>query len=447
MDFLDKLVIPQKGANLEFLNYLLVMAKIIFITYSGVLFGSFFMSNYFRLSRKKDQSTIIQRYTESFIDLITSNKTIGFGLGLVPFLSIITLYAHLLNGSGIDVTGYLAIAFVIYLLGMILAYSYKHSVHLQDILKTAHGKEDIEEGDLYHYAGSMNKLASRSSFWGIILLFVSLWIFSAAVNLASNQSLWSGSDNLAGILFNFSTITNLLQFISMGFAVTGLAFIVKIFFWDRDTYHPGEEFTIRAKRLNVSLSLVMAAVQPIFIALHLLITPSNAMSNTVFAIALIMFISVFFLANMLYFMLKNNTFNYSTPAFYLALIVMASFIVIEQVSFATSNRGNIARLSYEYDKEELRKMEAAGLVQTKIDGGDIYKVKCMACHRFEEKLVGPPHKVALKKYINKREELIRFLLNPVKVDPAYPPMPNQALKPKEAEAVADYMFKEYGGKL
>jgi cytochrome c len=171
------------------------------------------------------------------------------------------------------------------------------------------------------------------------------------------------------------------------------------------------------------------------------------MSGTVFAVALVMFVSVFFLANMLYFMLKNNNFNYSTPAFYLALIVMSSFIIIEQVSFATSNRANIARLGFEYDKEEFRKMEAAGLVQTKIDGGDIYKVKCMACHRFDEKLVGPPHKDVLKKYLNKKAELVKFLLNPVKIDPAYPPMPNQALKPKEAEAVADYMFKEYGGKL
>jgi hypothetical protein len=32
----------------------------------------------------------------------------------------------------------------------------------------------------------------------------------------------------------------------------------------------------------------------------------------------------------------------------------------------------------------------------------------------------------------------------VKVDPNFPPMPNQALKPAEAKAIAEYLFKELG---
>ena len=36
-----------------------------------------------------------------------------------------------------------------------------------------------------------------------------------------------------------------------------------------------------------------------------------------------------------------------------------------------------------------------------------------------------------------------FIRNPVKVDPAYPPMPNPGLKPQEAEAVATYMLEHF----
>jgi cytochrome c len=42
--------------------------------------------------------------------------------------------------------------------------------------------------------------------------------------------------------------------------------------------------------------------------------------------------------------------------------------------------------------------------------------------------------------------LVKFILNPVKMNPAFPAMPNQGLNPKEAQAVADYLLEKYGGK-
>jgi cytochrome c len=78
-----------------------------------------------------------------------------------------------------------------------------------------------------------------------------------------------------------------------------------------------------------------------------------------------------------------------------------------------------------------------------ISGEEIFTAKCSACHRFDSKLVGPPYNVVLKKYENNRDKLVKFILNPVKVDPAYPSMPSQGLIPPEAEAVADYIMKVY----
>ena len=80
-----------------------------------------------------------------------------------------------------------------------------------------------------------------------------------------------------------------------------------------------------------------------------------------------------------------------------------------------------------------------------ISGEDIYNAKCIACHRFDTKLVGPPYNDVLPKYEGKRDALVDFILNPVKVNPEYTAMPNQGLKPKEAEAVADYIVKIYKG--
>ena len=77
---------------------------------------------------------------------------------------------------------------------------------------------------------------------------------------------------------------------------------------------------------------------------------------------------------------------------------------------------------------------------------DIYDAKCIACHRFDTKLVGPAYNDVLPKYDGKREELISFILNPTKINPEFTAMPNQGLKPKEAEAIADYIVKTYQSK-
>ena len=78
-----------------------------------------------------------------------------------------------------------------------------------------------------------------------------------------------------------------------------------------------------------------------------------------------------------------------------------------------------------------------------ISGADIYKTRCSACHRFDQKLVGPPYKETMPKYAGNVDKLVAFIKNPGKVNPAFPPMPNPGLKPAEARAVAKYILEEY----
>mgnify|MGYP005843183245 CR=1 FL=1 len=58
-------------------------------------------------------------------------------------------------------------------------------------------------------------------------------------------------------------------------------------------------------------------------------------------------------------------------------------------------------------------------------------------------MVGPPYNQVLTKYEGKMDELIGFILNPVKVDPAYPPMPNQGLRRDEAKNIAEYLMQQH----
>ncbi len=75
-----------------------------------------------------------------------------------------------------------------------------------------------------------------------------------------------------------------------------------------------------------------------------------------------------------------------------------------------------------------------------IDGGQLFQQKCSVCHRFDQRLVGPPLTRVLEKYRPDKDKLSGFLRNPQKVDPSYPAMPNLSLSEQEAGAVADYLL-------
>jgi cytochrome c551/c552 len=74
-------------------------------------------------------------------------------------------------------------------------------------------------------------------------------------------------------------------------------------------------------------------------------------------------------------------------------------------------------------------------------GEEIYNKQCSACHRFDQKLVGPAYDSVLPKYENNRDELIKFIRNPYKIEPGYPPMPKLGLSEKEIMSVAEFLLQ------
>ncbi len=442
MSIFDGLVILQKEANINLLNYLLILSKLIFITYSGTLIGSYILSYIFNL-RNKGYNVTYQLLARDYINLITPNKTIAFGLGVVPYISIVLIYAQLLYKTESPVIDYLLWGFILYLLGLLGVYSYKHSLQLSLQLSKITPPQEIEEGDLYHYSQAISRLKSRAGIWGLIVLFISLWIMISSSHLAVKNEKWITATFIS-TLFSINSIVIYLNFITAGLAVTGMAFIVKFFIWDKFTYKFTPEYAVEAQKINSSISLFFIAIQPIFIILILILTPKYAVSYFMFAFALAVLLVSFYTIHIIYVIVRNNKINYSSFAFYLVLIVFFFTIIKEQSAFTVSNKQQFANLAYEYEQYELARLESMGKTVEAINGEELYKVKCTACHQFDQKLVGPPHKLVLKKYIGKKEELVKFLLNPVKIDPEYPAMPNQALKPKEAEAIADYMYEHYG---
>ncbi len=76
----------------------------------------------------------------------------------------------------------------------------------------------------------------------------------------------------------------------------------------------------------------------------------------------------------------------------------------------------------------------------KVDGEALFNRKCTICHRFDQRLVGPPLDSVLPKYRGDRQKLQAFLRKPSKIDPDYPAMPNLNLTEQETAALAEFLL-------
>ena len=132
--------------------------------------------------------------------------------------------------------------------------------------------------------------------------------------------------------------------------------------------------------------------------------------------------------------------KYTALLFFTLLFMVLSVIISDQSVMSNSTKVQSATLANQYE-EMLMELKGLG-GPAKLNGEEIYNIRCVSCHKFDVKLVGPPHNKVVPKYFGKEAELIAFIRNPVKVDPEYPPMPNPGLKPAEAKAVADYLLEK-----
>ena len=177
--------------------------------------------------------------------------------------------------------------------------------------------------------------------------------------------------------------------------------------------------------------------------------PKNSVNYIVFITAVFGIILVMLVLQWIYVVLKEQKSSMIKYAFYTFIIVIGLFAFKDKTAFGVSNKDNVTVLNDEYVKHKEEFLASLGLNKTEINAAEIYSGRCGACHKAEDAPTAPAHKNIIGKYLTQADPkaaLIKFVLNPVKVDPKYPPMPNQGLTPAEADAVAAYMLEKYGPK-
>ncbi len=444
MEFLDKYVLPQSAHHIVLLKYLLVLSLLIFIPYISLMIGSMIFSLFFKNKSVKNNRKTYYKFSKFLIDMITFNKVSAFGLGLLPLLSITFSLAQLLHLSNIPAPGYLLIASLIYVLALVFIFTYKYSFHIKDILGAVSQGNNIDEeikDESSLYLARANKLLKKSGVIGLVLLLFSVYLFVTSLHLASSQEYWNTETHFISIIFSLQTIIGFIEIILFSFGLTAAFIIYKLY--SSDDFKKDESYYNFIKNFGLKTGLVISVILPLFIVLTILAKSSYALSYNLFAYTLLALFVVMFISLIFYLMIRDAQIKYASSLIYLFILAVFFIVMQEYSSLNTATKKQFAILAANYEEYKSSLEKEYGLNKVVINGADIYNGKCIACHQFDKRLVGPPYNETLPKYEGKKDELVKFILNPVKINPDYPAMPNQGLKPAEAEAVADYLLSTY----
>jgi cytochrome c len=445
MDFLKDLALPQSLSHISLMHFVLVMVLLILMPYLGMLTGGSILSFYFNFKSRKRTDNFYSKIAKDLIELPFRNLYVPVVIGIIPFFASVLIYAQLLQGTKSISVGLMFFAWLVFIAAVVLLYIYKFKLNLKLLLENIEIERNLSSIDeLKRFSEDNFNSYSKIGLWGIILLLFSMFILSAGIFNSLDPKTWADTTTIFHIFIQFKVWIRFVHLLTLFFTISGAT---ALYF-----FHLGNEgisnddsrgFTIK---YFLNFTLVFALLQPIMIFLDIMILPKGSLSIAVFTLAVLSILIVFLVAHFCYVMIKESHTKFAAALFYLMIVAICFLMVKEAYTLknATSEQSVILAANFKKYEDELKSKLGINLIV--LSGEDIFIGKCSACHKFEVNFTGPAFDTVLPKYVDKKNELVKFILSPSKVDPAYPPMPAQGLKPSEAEAITDYLLSTFNSK-
>jgi len=442
MDFLDNLVLPQSAEHIALLHYILMMILFLYIPFISVLFGGTILSLWYRKRGLNESNPMYLRFAIDIIETLTINKSIGVILGIVPTFVFVLIFAQLLHNTETPALVYMITAFAFSIIAIILIYTYRYSVtfgRLFESLKEAVPEDEDTSVLLRNYRDGSRRIGTRSGRYGVIFLFLALYLIVAGISVTTYSS---GANGIYQNLISIKIILRFIQFLTASAALTGGAIFFAYFAWDGGKKITDEKHKTFIKKNAVYLTFTGSILLPVLLCMDIIILPETALSGAIFVYGLLALFLLFIVYHYLYSMIRDSNLKFSSSIFYLVLVSLLALIVKDQLAMGNALKPNAVILSSKYDVY-LAGLEGGNKGAATVSGEQIFKNICSSCHSFDHKVVGPPYKQTLPKYEGHLNQLVSFIRNPTKKNPDYPPMPNPGLKPNEAQAVAEWILKTY----
>ncbi|MBK7629630.1 MAG: c-type cytochrome [Ignavibacteriales bacterium] len=443
MDFLDKLVLPQSAEHIELLHYMLILILALFVPFISIIFGGTFASIHYGKKFRKTKTLYYKKFSKDVIEYVTVNNGVGVILGIVPLIAAILIFAQLLHTSQIQTVSFLALSLALIIVALFMIYTYRYSMMVSNVFDSVSATQITDksaEEDYRKIKATSSYLSLNYGKAGLVFLFIGLWFYVAAITSATTFTSW----NFPGLITSLAApkvLLNLMIFIAFAFTLTNGAILFIHLYWNESRKNEDPLYTKFVKDTASKAGLRASIPLPILIAINLFSFSNSTLSGSIFIYTIISVLLIFLAYHLFYMIQFKNDYRFGSLIFFILIFAWIAFIVKDQKAMTNATEKHSLVLSTEYDKI-LAELKGEGTVAT-VSGKEIYDVRCASCHKFDQKLVGPAHFDVLPKYIGKESQLVAFIRNPIKVDPAFPPMPNPGLKPQEAEAVAKYLLDEF----
>jgi len=443
MDFLNNSVLPQSAEHIQLLHYLLILIQFLFIPFISLLFGGSILSLLMKRRAKKFGEEKYFNFAKDIMEFVTISKSVGVIIGIVPLITMILIYAQLLQNSQISNLNFLVLSLASIVISLILIYSFRYSLSFKRIFKaispTEINDKDISS-EIKKISEESDHISNTAGKYGVIFLFLGIWLFITGITIPIYYNQWDISSFIESI-FALKVLTRLVLYILFSFTLTGGLILFRYFNLEKNSATSENDYYKFVKSYSKNVSIRSGIFIPLFMLFNLLSIPAVDLSGTVFTYLVFSLLLLFLGYHFLYMLNKSYSAIFTSLLFLVLVFSLGFFIVSEQTIMKNSTKVQSAILSADFEKY-LAGLKGEG-TGTEVNGAEIYKVRCESCHRFDQKLIGPAHKDVLPKYVGKEAQLVAFIRNPVKVNPEFPPMPNPGLKPNEAEAVAKYLLERF----
>lgn len=426
MEIIDKIIFPPRHDHILVSDAIIIAITVIYFIYLSFLTGATLFSAGFIYRGRTEENPFYTRFGKDLIRMAYSVKG-AILLGLLPPLALALAYAQIFYGSGLEVARFFQPMLIFTLIGAGLSLFYCKLLE-----KT-------------HYLIFQILVAVAAVFF----LFLAAYGLISVNILSFFPEKWMVIKGSFPHIFDATQFVRLLHFMVFTLTVTGVSVLFFTFNLSGGNVDADEQYRDYALKFGAGLALAGTLLQPLFILWTYKAFPTIAESLQGYYVAAGLMAVLYVLSVVLYLVLANKNPRLGSLAYVLMVLATLVLVVDDTIARRTGVKEQYLYLQDEAAKFEEKlalereELKSAGGEISVARGEQIYNARCTSCHQFDKRVVGPPHVEVLPKYVGKPDELVKFILNPVKVNPDYPPMPNLGLSQQDAEAVAKYLLDRY----
>jgi len=450
MDLLKHLAIPQSIEHFHVLVVIGGLMSVILYPYLGFLLGSSILSYVYNRKGTAEQKHHFTQFAKDLIDIVLINKSVPSILALIPSFGLVFVLAQILQSTEAMSVDLAAYGFLFLLAGVAAMYAYKYTFRLRTVLHDYEGILEQRRSDasgleeIHGYSSETVKSHLASGRAGVYLLIAASFLLVSSVAIAANPTSWSEVDSFVTLIISVDVLIRTLEFAALSAAATGVGILYFFFVGPAGAGKGDTEVKEVARTVAVRLIVASFVALPVFILASIVVLPPSSLSGSVYILAAFSLVLILLAAQFVYAWFRDSHTRYVNSAVFTFAISIALISLNDQLAIHNGTGFQAAVLASRFDQATEELKSKLGVAAAALTGEDIFNGRCSACHMFDQKKIGPAYKDVIPKYGGKKDLIMAFVLNPVKRDPAFPPMPNQGLKPAEADSIVSYILKRLG---